>query len=520
MFRCVHVGAAHAAHMTPITILLVEISQQTREFIRNHRTDDVRDLALHAKRTPDLDLPWALDQIAGWQTARSKLPRWADTDGIIYPPHLSMEQCSSEPTARYKAELAARLMASDGAPAQSDATAHAQSEPSDDLSYHTSTTETAAPAPRRGRLIDLTGGFGVDFSTMARDFAQAVYVERQPDLCAIARHNLALLGLGDAKVVNADAASFLATAEDADIIVIAPARRDEHGGRTFAIADCTPDILCMLDLLTAKAGHVLVKLSPMLDWHKAVEDCRGTVQEVHIVAVANECKELLLVLRGRPDAVPVEDAPVTVHCVNITARGTDRFTDVADATGVHSVGTARHSDGAATGTTNIESANDGEALAGSADGAATGVTAGGTVAEDSSTTDADGDPVSHADDGLPFRYLYEPNAAMMKAGCFAALSSAFGVPQLAPNSHLFVSDTPVEGFPGRAFRVDAIMTMGKKDLKRGLSGLTHANIATRNFPMSVNQLRSKLRLQDGGDAYLFATTDRNARRIIIRATHL
>ena len=119
MFRCVHVGAAHAAHMTPITILLVEISQQTREFIRNHRTDDVRDLALHAKRTPDLDLPWALDQIAGWQTARSKLPRWADTDGIIYPPHLSMEQCSSEPTARYKAELAARLMASDGAPAQS-----------------------------------------------------------------------------------------------------------------------------------------------------------------------------------------------------------------------------------------------------------------------------------------------------------------------------------------------------------------------------------------------------------------
>lgn len=468
MFRCVHVGAAHAAHMTPITILLVEISQQTREFIRSHRTDDVRDLALHAKRTPDLDLPWALDQIAGWQTARTKLPQWADTDGIIYPPHLSMEQCSSEPTARYKAELATRLMASDG-----------------------------APAPRRGRLIDLTGGFGVDFSTMARNFAQAVYVERQPDLCDIARHNLDLLGLGDAQVVNADAASFLATAEDADIIVIDPARRDEHGGRTFAIADCTPDILGMLDLLTAKAGHVLVKLSPMLDWHKAVEDCRGTVREVHIVAVANECKELLLVLRGQPDAVPVEDVTVTVHCVNITARGTERFTVAADATGVHSVGTARHSDGAATG-----------------------VTAGGTVAEDSSTTDADGDPVSHADDGLPFRYLYEPNAAIMKAGCFAALSSAFRVPQLAPNSHLFISDTSVEGFPGRAFRVATVMTMGKKDLKRGLSGLMHANIATRNFPMSVSQLRGRLKLQDGGDAYLFATTDRDDRRIIIRATHL
>lgn len=483
MFRCVHVGAAHAAHMTPITILLVEISQQTREFIRNHRTDDVRDLALHAKRTPDLDLPWALDQIAGWQTARSKLPRWADTDGIIYPPHLSMEQCSSEPAARYKAQLAVRLMASDG-----------------------------APAPRRGRLIDLTGGFGVDFSTMARNFAQAVYVERQPDLCDIARHNLDLLGLGDAQVVNADAASFLATAEDADIIVIDPARRDEHGGRTFAIADCTPDILGMLDLLTAKAGHVLVKLSPMLDWHKAVEDCRGTVREVHIVAVANECKELLLVLRGQPDAVPVEDVTVTVHCVNITARGTERFTVMADAAGVHAVGTTRHPDDAATCAANAESVN--------ANAVCTDSTDGEPVAEGGPTGNAVGNPGNHADDGLPFRYLYEPNAAMMKAGCFAALSSAFGVPQLAPNSHLFVSDTPVEGFPGRAFRVDAIMTMGKKDLKRGLSGLTHANISTRNFPMSVNQLRSKLRLQDGGDAYLFATTDHNARRIIIRATRL
>ena len=335
-------------------------------------------------------------------------------------------------TYKYSAELAARLMASDGAPAQSDATAHAQSEQSDEPTVPTTTTDTAAPAPRRGRLIDLTGGFGVDFSTMARDFAQAVYVERQPDLCAIARHNLDLLGLGDAQVVNADAASFLATAEDADIIVIDPARRDEHGGRTFAIADCTPDILGMLDLLTARAGHVLVKLSPMLDWHKAVEDCRGTVREVHIVAVANECKELLLVLRGRPDAVPVEDVPVTVHCVNITARGTERFTVAADATGVRSVGTARHSDGVVTGTTNVESANDGETLTGSADGASTGVTAGGTVVENSPTTDADGDPVSHADDGLPFRWLCPkscakavwPVAGSVSVGCLHGVTES------------------------------------------------------------------------------------------------
>lgn len=467
MFRRVRADAVHAARMAPITILVVEISQQTREFVRDHRTQDVRDLALHAKRAPDLDLPWALDQIAGWQTARAKLPQWADTDGIIYPPHLSMEQCSSQATARYKAELASRLMA-------------------------------AASTPRHGRLIDLTGGFGVDFSVMAQGFSQAVYVERQPDLCAIARHNLDLLGLGDAQVVNADAESFLTTAERADIIVIDPARRDEHGGRTFAIADCTPNVLDMLEPLTAKAGHVLVKLSPMLDWHKAVEDCRGTVREVHIVAVANECKELLLVLRGQPDAVPVEDAPVTVHCVNITVHGTQRFTVVADAAGIRAVDATRRPDGVSTGTPSAELGNAGTAF---------------TASTDDPSTDA-------TDGGLPFRYLYEPNAAIMKAGCFDALSAAFGLPQVAANSHLLVSDTPAEHFPGRAFRVTAVMSMSKKELKRGLSGVTHANIATRNFPMSVNQLRGKLKLQDGGDTYLFATTDRNARRIIIRAARL
>lgn len=430
----------------------MEISQQTQEFIRSHRTENVQDLALHAKRAPNLDLPWALDQIAGWQTARTKLPQWANTDGIIYPPHLSMEQCSSQPTARYKAELASRLLQSADSPTES------------------------SPS----RLIDLTGGFGVDFSAMAHDFSQAVYVERQPNLCDIARHNFNLLGLQDAQVVNADAESFLLTADHADIIFIDPARRDQHGGRTIAISDCTPDVLSMLELLTAKATYVLVKLSPMLDWHKAVNDCRGTVQEVHVVAVANECKELLLVLHGQPAASRAEDIPVTVYCVNITPHGTEQFTVIEDATGIHTVDTA----------------------------------------VEPSCQRTSNRAVSSVDDALPFHYLYEPNAAIMKAGCFDALSSAYDLPQLSANSHLFISNMLVAQFPGRIFQVNAVMTMGKKDLKRGLCGLTHANITTRNFPMSVNQLRNKLKLNDGGDTYLFATTDRNAKHIIIRTTRV
>ena len=233
------------------------MNQATIDFIRNHADDDVRQLALRGTKNLEVDLPFALDQIAGRQTARRKLPSWAATEGIVYPPHLSMEQCSSEQTARYKADMAG--------------------------SGH--------------RLVDLTGGFGVDFSVMARGFAEAVYVERQAPLCEIAAENFRLLGLHQAVVVCGDGTDYLQTMPPADLIYIDPARRDDHGGRTYGIADCTPNVLSIRDLLLEKAERVLIKLSPMLDWRKAVSDLGSQyVREVHIVSVANECKELLILL--------------------------------------------------------------------------------------------------------------------------------------------------------------------------------------------------------------------------------
>lgn len=380
------------------------------EFIREHRHDDVRQLALQAARYPDIDMQQALQQIAGWQTACTKLPEWAATDGIVYPPRLSMEQCSSEATAKYKAKV---------------------------LDPSTST------------IIDLTGGFGVDFSYMARSFQKAVYVERQPHLCEAARHNFQLLGLENAEVVCGDGVEYLKNLPSPFhppltlTINLDPARRDENGKKTYAISDCTPDVVALKDLLLEKAGRVMIKLSPMLDWHKAVDDL-GEVVEVHIVSVDNECKELLLVLAKNPAA------PLRVVCANIrhdTETELFEFFPSNDNLSIPLFPTLRERD-----------------------------------------------------------FLYEPNASIMKAGCFAEVAHCFGVQPTGNNSHLFLSPQFIPDFPGRKFQIEKVTSMNKKELKHVIGGLTKANITVRNFPLSVAELRKRLKLADGGDTYIFATT--------------
>ena len=429
----------------------MDISSQTSRFIAAHRNQDVRDLALSAKRVDGLDLPFALDQIAGWQTACRKLPQWAETDGIVYPPHISMEQCSSQFAAQYKAGIARRVAGAGGA------------------------------------MVDLTGGFGVDCSYIARGFSRAVYVERQPHLCELAAHNFRALGLPHMDVINGDAEDWLrgvvdsraasadsaavdsATAVPIALIYLDPARRDAHGGRTYAIADCTPDVLALKDRLLAVSPHVMVKLSPMLDWRKTVADFNGSVGEVHIVSTGNECKDLLLVLdRGSHDAV-------RVICVND-----------GDVFGyVHDMKTGADSDGVV-----LASAGEKGSQGGSAE-------------------------PSHAAPEQP-RYLYEPNASLMKGGCFALLEDHYGMRQIGPNSHLLISGTPAPQFPGRGFVIETIAGMGKKELKRALAGVDRANIAVRNFPLTAVQLRRKLKLADGGDVYLFGTTSVDGRHVIVR----
>ena len=437
------------------------MNQATQDFIRQYQDDDVRQLAFLGSKYPEVDMPFALDQIRGRKMARVKLPRWASLEGIIYPPHISMEQCSSESTALYKAELAARLL---GLPASS--------------------SGTEMKAENEIEFVDLTGGFGVDFSYIAaRLGVKSMYVERQAHLCEAAKENFGRLGLKNAIVKNGDGIevlhSFLPKKDDAastddslgitydqplsllktklglKLIFIDPARRDDAGNKVVSLKDCTPDVTVLQEEMLSKADYVIIKLSPMLDWHRAISEL-SHVREVHIISVNNECKELLLVLSAR-------------NMGDMEASSAD--------------GEVKHA-----GNLRIYCVNDAQSF----------------VCDES---DMETSSVKIAPSTLEeMQYLYEPNASLMKAGCFGVLSGRYDARMLSKNSHLFVSQAPIEAFPGRSFRIIAISSFNKKELKRHLSGITKANIATRNFPLSVAELRKRLKLKDGGETYIFATT--------------
>lgn len=480
------------------------MNQATFDFIRQHQDDDVRQLAFLGSKYPEVDMPFALDQIRGRKMARVKLPRWASIDGIIYPPHISMEQCSSEQTALYKAELAARLLglspsssengeekgkesenasnlhlseicefAGKGAVDSEFAKNEATYEKQQILTESEENVNEIKGEPHGGDFseeigfVDLTGGFGVDFSYIAsRLGVKSMYVERQTHLCEAAKENFGRLGLKNAIVKNGDGIEVLhsfaskkeAAASDSlgitedqpqsllktnlglKLIFIDPARRDDAGNKVVSLKDCTPDVTLLQEEMLSKADYVIIKLSPMLDWHRAVSEL-NCVQEVHIISVNNECKELLLVLSAR------NMGNLRIYCVN-----------------------------------------DAQSF----------------VCEES---DMESSSVKIAPFTLEeMQYLYEPNASLMKAGCFSVLSERYGARMLSKNSHLFVSREPIAVFPGRSFRIIAVSSFNKKELKRHLSGITKANIAIRNFPLSVAELRKRLKLKDGGETYIFATT--------------
>lgn len=391
------------------------MNEATLQYVRQHANDDVRQLALRGCKTPEVDLQQALQQIAGRQTAGKKLPSWAEHEDILYPPHLSMEQCSSEQTARYKQSVCQAL---------------------------TEKPET---------LTDLTGGFGVDFSFLAPLFQKSTYVEQQEHLCQLARHNFNVLGL-NSEVICANSTDYLQQMPKSTVIFLDPARRNEHGGRTYDISDCTPDVLSLRDQLLKKADFVILKLSPMLDWRKAVNDLgEQWVKEVHIVSVQNECKELLVVLTSQLSTL----SSLHLFCVN-----DDHVFEAS-----HLPSSLSHH-------------------------------------------------TSHLSP-LPSQYLYEPNASIMKAGCFDELASRLSVSQIASNSHLFVSDRLIEDFPGRRFHIKAISSLNKKELKEKVLLLGKANIAVRNFPQTVAELRKRLKLSDGGEHYIFATTLADGNHVLI-----
>ena len=384
-----------------------DLNESTKQFIRENLNADVPTLAL--KKAPvGTDFSLALRQIAARQLLRKKVPEWSENEDLLFPAHLSIEQCSSEATAQYKANLL-----------------------------------------KGNAFADLTGGLGIDTYYIDRHFQKTDYVERQEELSDLARHNFSVLNT-KIEVHNETAEDYLNHCEPKDCIFIDPARRDEHGRKTVSIADCTPNVADLQDLLLQKAEKVMVKLSPMLDISKALEKLHH-VKEVHVVAVANECKELDFILeRGY-------QGEIQFVCVNLlTEQPEVRFT----------MDEERNSSG--------------------------------KLAES------------------VLKYLYEPNPAVMKAGCFKLLTQRFDVFKLHKNSNLYTSEDLISDFPGRIFEVEGWAPYNKKVKQTLLQDVDKASIAVRNFPLSVAELRKALKIGDGDAIYLFATTLKGEQKIIVK----
>lgn len=370
---------------------------------------DVRDLALKLKELPFVRNDYVLQQIAGRQLIKTKVPSWATVKGMIYPIHLSIEQSSSELTARYKASLVGGEI-----------------------------------------LADLTGGLGVDFAFMSQKFDFASYIEQKTELVAMARNNMQRLGLHNVKVSEGDAMLYLnAMTGKVSCIYVDPSRRS-NGRRVIRLESCTPDISIMAPKMLQRADIVMIKLSPMLDISEALTHL-SNVETVHVVSVDNECKELLFVLRAGAGSTEI----VTV---NLSVGATECF---------------------AFKPSEERNASCRYAYA-------------------------------------PMKYLYEPNASIMKAGAFKCIASHYQLEKLHFNSHLYTSENLVADFPGRRFEIVAWSGLATEELSTLLEGVRKANIAVRNFPMRPTQLRDKLKLKDGGDDYLFATTLIDGKKVVIR----
>lgn len=388
-------------------------SDSAKKFIQEHQNDDVKKLALQSSLLAKLgaDVNFVLRQIEGRQITKNKIPSWFGKEDIIYPSHLSLEQSSSELTARYKASL---------------------------LSGNS--------------FVDLTGGFGVDCAFVSGNFEKATYVEKNTDLCNLASHNFKVLQLQHIEVENTDSVEYLKKLLQADCIFIDPARRSISGRKVVFIEDCEPDLVGIQDLLLEKAGTVLVKLSPMLDITQALNTLKS-VFEVHVVSVENECKELLFLVKrgfiGEPSIV----------CVNLCKNKQQ-------------------------------------------------VPISFLYSEEKKVAFS---PVSYIGN-----YLYEPNASILKAGFFKGIASKYSLNKLHKDSHLYTSDNYIPDFPGRGFQVEAYSSMNKKELKSLLLDIDKAHISVRNFPLSVVDLRKKLKIKEGGEIYLFATSLEDHKHILIK----
>ena len=383
------------------------------EFIHSNLNEDISRLILKGSPFSDVTIQELAQQLIGFQKAQNKLPSWFSNSEIYFPPKLNLEQTSSEATAAYKASLFTG-----------------------------------------SKAIDLTGGFGIDDYYLSKNFKQVTHCEINEELATIAAHNYNSLGAGNISVVTSDSLKYLEKTDAFyDLIYADPSRRSTSKGKVFMLKDCEPNIPDNLELLFKKTDTVVLKTSPLLDITAGLKEL-NYVAEIHVVAVKNEVKELLWVLKK-------DSAQQSIKLVAVNLD----------------------SDYATPVTLNIEAQNE-----------------------------------SFSAYAEPSMYLYEPNAALLKLGIFNWISAHYHLEKLAPNSHLYTSDKKIE-FPGRVFKINATVPYSKKEISKLLKN-KKAHITTRNFKESAPALRSKFKVLDGGDTYLFFTTLENNKSVMLSCSKL
>ncbi len=366
-------------------------------FIASNELVDVQRLLLKHKEIHGIPTAWIAQQIQGRRKAKEKLPDWYNAPGIVYPPAVNLEQCSSQLTAKYKRGL---------------------------VSGH--------------HAADLTGGFGVDAFYLSQVFSIVDYVEPDEALLKIAQHNHVLLGAANIRYHNTNAEDFLRKNSMAlDLLFVDPSRR-AGSKKAVRLDDSVPDVVALKSLLLKKSLHVLIKSSPLLDLTQAHREMKNVDQFI-VLAIANECKELLIGLRHEAPKEP------TIHAVDLDKEGESTpfaFTRSQE-------------------------------------------------------------KQAHAHFSLPLAYLYEPNAAILKAAAFKLISERYNLLKLAPDTHLYTSDEKINEFPGRLFKVVERVALGKELKKKLDSG--YVNILTRNYPLTVEEIKKKTGLEEGGNSYLICT---------------
>ncbi|SKB32884.1 hypothetical protein SAMN05660776_0435 [Salegentibacter holothuriorum] len=382
------------------------LDPEVQEFLRKNLKMSPAELALRGSSFPGISSSELAQQLTGLQKAAKKLPRWFEQPKLYYPPKVNLEQTSSEKTAKYKTSLL-----------QGD------------------------------KLIDLTGGLGIDDFYFAQNFKEVIHCELNTELSEISSHNLKQLGCDNIRFKNQNSIDFLKESNlQFDAIYADPSRRDDSGGKVFKLAECLPNIPENLKLLFSKSDTILIKTSPLLDLQAGISELKF-VTEIHIVAVNNEVKELLWLLKKEENSSP------KIKTLNFTKNGNEEFSGIFNRS------------------------------------------------------------ITEVSYSLPKSFLYEPNSAIMKSGLFEEVASKTQTSKLHPNSHLYTSENEII-FPGRKFKIIDIQEYKPVLLKKKFKSYK-ANISVRNFPESVEIIRKKFKIKDGGKNYLFFTTNINNEKIVL-----